>query len=118
RLQQVLTNLVGNAVKFTSVGKIAIAVAYLEDREAALRLRFAVSDTGIGIPPDKQEAIFGTFDQADSSTTRAYGGTGLGLSIARKLCHAMSGELGVNSEMGKGSTFWFTVVLRKPQNQV
>jgi signal transduction histidine kinase/CheY-like chemotaxis protein len=118
RLQQILTNLVGNAVKFTSTGKIVIAVVCLEDRETALQLRFAVSDTGIGIPPDKHEAIFGTFDQADSSTTRAYGGTGLGLSIARKLCHAMSGELGVISEMGKGSTFWFTVVLRKPQNYV
>ena len=113
RLLQILTNLVGNAVKFTSKGTVTIAVTCLEDRGGALRLRFTVTDTGIGIPCDKHSAIFEAFSQADSSTTRRYGGTGLGLSIARQLCHVMGGELGVNSELGKGSTFWFTVVLEK-----
>ena len=113
RLLQILTNLVGNAVKFTNEGRITIAVTCLEDRAGALRLRFTVTDTGIGIPSDKHSTIFEAFSQADSSTTRRYGGTGLGLSIARQLCHVMGGEIGLNSEPGKGSTFWFTVVLER-----
>jgi len=100
-------------LKFTSEGGVTIGVARLEDRGSSLRLRFTVADSGIGIPAAKQEAIFDAFSQADSSTTRRYGGTGLGLSIARQLCHLMGGEIGVESAVGQGSTFWFTAVLDK-----
>ena len=113
RLLQILTNLVGNALKFTSEGGVTISASCLEDRGTELCLRFTVTDSGIGVPASKQEAIFDAFSQADSSTTRRYGGTGLGLSIARQLCHVMGGEIGVDSAVGKGSTFWFTAVLEK-----
>jgi CheY-like chemotaxis protein len=113
RLLQVLTNLVSNAVKFTSEGTVTIGASLQEDRGAAMRVRFTVTDTGVGIPASKQDMIFEAFSQADSSTTRRYGGTGLGLSIARQLCHMMGGEIGVESTVGKGSTFWFTTLLRK-----
>ena len=113
RLLQILTNLVGNALKFTSEGSITIGVTRLGEDETSLHLRFTVTDSGIGIPASKQEAIFEAFSQADSSTTRRYGGTGLGLSIARQLCHLMDGAIGVDSAVGKGSTFWFTAVLDK-----
>jgi CheY-like chemotaxis protein len=116
RLRQILSNLVGNAVKFTATGGIAIAVTRLGDCRTAVRLRFTVADTGIGIAPSKHAAIFEAFGQADNSTTRRYGGTGLGLSIARELCRAMGGEIGVDSNAGNGSTFWFTVVLDKLQS--
>ena len=115
RLLQILTNLIGNAIKFTSQGRVTIAVTCLEVNNAALRLRFTVADSGIGISPNKHAEIFGAFSQADSSTTRRYGGTGLGLSIARQLCQVMGGEIGVDSEVDKGSTFWFTAVLDKQQ---
>jgi CheY-like chemotaxis protein len=113
RLLQVLTNLVGNALKFTSEGGVSIAMSLVEDLGLALRLRFEVTDTGIGIPESKRQSIFEAFSQADSSMTRRYGGTGLGLSIARQLCGMMQGEIGVTSTVGSGSTFWFTVVLDK-----
>jgi signal transduction histidine kinase len=113
RLLQVLTNLISNAVKFTTEGTVTIAATCQDDRGATLRVRFTVADTGIGIPADKQNMIFEAFSQADSSTTRRYGGTGLGLSIARQLCQMMGGDIGVDSIVGKGSTFWFTVVLEK-----
>jgi signal transduction histidine kinase/ActR/RegA family two-component response regulator len=114
RLLQVLANLIGNALKFTVEGGIIIRVARIEDLETAVRLRFEVSDTGIGVPTNKQQIIFEAFSQADSSMTRRYGGTGLGLSIARELCGMMGGEIGVNSAVGVGSSFWFTVLLDKP----
>ena len=113
RLLQILSNLLSNAVKFTSAGRVAIRVVCEDDLGTAMRLRFEVTDTGIGIDPDKQQTIFEAFTQADNSTTRRYGGTGLGLSIARTLCIAMGGEIGVRSDPGKGSTFHFTVVLDK-----
>ncbi|MEJ0019146.1 MAG: ATP-binding protein [Acetobacteraceae bacterium] len=116
RLLQILTNLVSNAVKFTAEGGVTIGVACLEDRAASLRLRFTVTDTGIGIAASKQATIFEAFSQADSSTTRRYGGTGLGLSIARQLCNVMGGEIGVDSTVGKGSVFWFTVVLDRQRS--
>jgi CheY-like chemotaxis protein len=113
RLLQILTNLVSNALKFTAEGSITINLGQADDLGSALRLHFEVADTGIGIPAAKHEVIFEAFTQADSSMTRRFGGTGLGLSIARQLTHMMSGEIGVRSTVGEGSTFWFTVVLDK-----
>ena len=113
RLRQVLINLLGNAVKFTTQGHVRLAVSQAEDRGATVGLKFEVSDTGIGISAAKQAMIFDAFAQADGSTTREFGGTGLGLSIAKQICAMMGGELGVQSEPGVGSTFWFTVTMRK-----
>ncbi|PZN94207.1 MAG: hybrid sensor histidine kinase/response regulator [Hyphomicrobiales bacterium] len=105
RLGQVLGNLVNNALKFTEAGGVTVHLT----REGQDRLRFCVSDTGIGIAPDKVDTIFETFSQADESTTRTHGGTGLGLSIARQLVSAMGGTLSVESEVGRGSSFFFTL---------
>jgi signal transduction histidine kinase/CheY-like chemotaxis protein len=119
RLLQILTNLIGNALKFTSEGTITVRAMIEQEIGSAVRIRFEVSDTGIGIPAAKQELIFDAFTQADSSMTRRYGGTGLGLSIARQLCQMMDGEIGVQSVVGVGSTFWFTVLLeRQPGGRV
>jgi signal transduction histidine kinase/CheY-like chemotaxis protein len=108
RLRQVLTNLVGNAVKFTDKGEVTIQ-AYLEsDGLDAAVIRFEVNDSGIGIPPDAQAKLFKPFVQGDSSTTRKYGGTGLGLSISKQLIELMGGHIGVRSASGRGSTFWCT----------
>jgi len=109
RLRQVLVNLVGNSTKFTERGEIEVKVQMEAQGVDGTILRFSVRDTGIGIPADKQDKIFGAFSQADTSTTRRYGGTGLGLSIAGQLVRLMGGKLGVESEIGKGSTFYFTV---------
>ncbi len=113
RLLQVLANLVGNAVKFTSEGTITLRSTVEREVGNTLRIRFEVQDTGIGIPADKQDMIFDAFTQADSSMTRRYGGTGLGLSIARQLCHMMDGDIGVESVVGVGSTFWFAVSMER-----
>ncbi len=111
RIRQVLFNLAGNAVKFTSEGEVVVR-AWLAEREAdRLVVRFEVSDTGIGVAGTDAARIFETFTQADSSTTRRFGGTGLGLAISRQLVTAMGGQIGVESEPGAGSTFWFTVPL-------
>ena len=112
RMRQMLGNLVGNAIKFTAHGKLHIAATEIERNGEQVLLEFAVSDTGIGIPADKLGLLFKPFSQADSSTTREFGGSGLGLSIVRSLALAMGGEVGVSSEPGNGSRFWFRVPVR------
>jgi PAS domain S-box-containing protein len=111
RLGQILVNLLGNAVKFTEQGSVHLAVRALADEGAMHCLRFEVADTGIGLTPEQTQRLFQPFAQADSSTTRRFGGTGLGLTIAKRLVELMGGEIGVQSELGQGSTFWFTVQL-------
>ena len=111
RLGQVLINLVNNAVKFTERGTIRLCLRLQQRDEAGVRLRFEVSDTGIGLSPEQQARLFHSFEQADSSTTRKYGGTGLGLAISKRLVELMGGEIGVESVLGQGSSFWFTVRL-------
>jgi CheY-like chemotaxis protein len=108
RLRQVLINLIGNAVKFTATGGISLTVERDVNSEADGFLRFNVADTGIGIPPEKQQTIFEKFSQADSSTTRKYGGTGLGLAICKRLVEMMDGRIWIESEEGRGSNFIFT----------
>ncbi len=113
RLRQILTNLVGNAIKFTATGKVSVSAAVAEENTDNVLLRFSVRDTGAGIPKDKLGLLFNKFTQVDASVTRQYGGTGLGLAISKQLAELMGGAVGVGSEEGKGSEFWFTVRLGK-----
>jgi len=116
RLGQILTNLVGNAIKFTEQGEVIVRISCVEQSPGLVSLRFDVSDTGVGIPSSKQSELFEAFTQADNSTTRQYGGTGLGLTISTQLVNMMEGELSVTSEVGVGSTFSFTVRLGLQKN--
>jgi|GEM_PF-508005 len=113
RIRQIVVNLVGNALKFTLSGSVHIRAELASESETLIVARVSVADSGIGIPQDRLGAIFTLFTQADGSTTRTYGGTGLGLAISSQLAGLMGGDIGVESEEGKGSTFWFTVLLKK-----
>ncbi len=111
RLKQILLNLTDNAIKFTHQGQVSVTVRQVDEQPAGTRLRFEVTDSGIGIAPEARPRLFNAFEQADNSMTRRFGGTGLGLAISKRLVAMMNGEIGVDSRLGEGSTFWFTVRL-------
>jgi signal transduction histidine kinase len=117
RIRQILTNLIGNAIKFTAQGQITLHITVDEDSVSHTTLCLQVQDTGIGIEPAVQEKLFTPFTQADGSTPRRYGGTGLGLAIVKQLAQMMGGIVGVDSVLGQGSTFWCTIQLKKPSAQ-
>jgi PAS domain S-box-containing protein len=116
RLEQVLLNLVNNAIKFTEQGSISVTIRQIRESPNGTLLRFEIRDTGIGIAPEDQMRLFTAFEQVDSSTSRKFGGTGLGLAISKRLTHLMGGEIGVDSKAGTGSVFWFTALLKKIAN--
>jgi protein-histidine pros-kinase len=118
RLRQVIVNLIGNAVKFTEAGEVAVDVSVESQASGSVFVQFSVTDTGIGVPPDKQQAIFEAFSQADVSTTRRFGGTGLGLAICARLVQMMDGRIWLQSALGKGSTFHFTARLAEDESVV
>ncbi|WP_207691834.1 hybrid sensor histidine kinase/response regulator [Desulfonema limicola] len=117
RLRQIIMNLAGNAIKFTKSGEVIIKVSMEKEYKDKISLYFTVSDTGIGIPSDRQDRLFKSFSQVDASTTREYGGTGLGLAISKHLAEIMGGRIGVKSRIGKGTIFWFTAVCSKTHIQ-
>jgi len=117
RLRQILVNLLGNALKFTPAGSASVRATLESSGSREIRVRFAVTDTGIGIPVEKQGVIFQSFAQADGSMTRKYGGAGLGLSISRRLVELMGGRMGIESEPGKGSTFHFSIRFTRPESE-
>jgi len=117
RFRQIVNNLVGNALKFTSTGEILFSMAVLDQTGDTVRVRFSVRDTGTGIPAEKLQTIFDAFSQADGSTTRQYGGTGLGLTISSRVVGLMGGSIWVESELGCGSCFHFAVPLRRSANR-
>jgi len=116
RLKQILTNLISNAIKFTKSGEIVCSIKRVSRSSDQLTLQFSVADPGIGMTPEQQKNLFQPFSQADSSTTREQGGTGLGLAICRQLVQLMGGKISVNSELGKGSTFSFTAIMKEDQS--
>src|ERR1700730_13670049 len=113
RLRQVLTNIIGNAIKFTETGKVSVRMETLAGTAESVNVKFYVQDTGIGVSSEYRGRIFQAFMQGDSSTTRRYGGTGLGLAISKQLVELLGGDIGVESEPGRGSKFWFSVMFEK-----
>jgi hypothetical protein len=113
RIKQILINLINNAIKFTSEGQISVNVRLLKETNSHVTLKFSIKDTGIGIPENRMNRLFKAFSQVDDSSTRQHNGTGLGLVISKQLAALMDGEMGVESEEGKGALFWFTIVIKK-----